>query len=301
MKSKIVIEGGHKLDGKIKISGSKNAALPLLAATLLTDEAIEIDNLPHLDDISVMINLLLNFGAEVKFLGHETKMSTRGKTIKIQCNNIKSTYAPYDLVNKMRASIVVLGGLLARFEEVDISMPGGCAIGLRPINFHLEALKKMGATIEIKSGHVKARAKGGLKAANIEFEKISVGATENILMAAVLAEGTTKIINAALEPEVMALVDMLNSMGGKITVNKRIIKIEGVKKLSGTKITIIPDRIEAASYALAALVTNGKLILQGVNKEIFDPVSNEFNQLNAKLVETDEGVEVYKSIGKKLK
>ncbi|MBT4921431.1 MAG: UDP-N-acetylglucosamine 1-carboxyvinyltransferase [Rickettsiales bacterium] len=293
--TKIAIEGGYKLKGKIRISGSKNASLPILAATLLTNDEMIIDNLPHLDDISVMINLLLSFGADINFTGHGSSLATRGKEIIVKCDNIQSTYAPYDLVNKMRASIIVLGALLARFEEADISLPGGCAIGLRPINFHLEALKKMGASIEIEAGHVKARAKGGLKGAHIVFDKISVGATENILIAATLAKGTTVIENAALEPEVMALVDMLISMGAKIKQEGRQFTIDGVERLSGSKITVIPDRIEAGSYALAALITDGEVELQGINGGVFSSIEKALIQVGADLTDTEAGVLIKRS------
>ncbi|MDC0857643.1 UDP-N-acetylglucosamine 1-carboxyvinyltransferase [Rickettsiales bacterium] len=292
--TKIAIEGGYKIDGQIRISGSKNAALPILAATLLTDEEIIIDNLPHLDDISVMINLLLSFGADVGFMGHGSKMSSRGKKISVKCNKITSTFAPYDLVNKMRASIIVLGALIARFGKAEISLPGGCAIGLRPINFHLEALKKMGTTIEIESGHVKATAKDGLKGAHIIFDKISVGATENILIAASLAKGRTIIENAALEPEVIALVDMLKSMGANIHIEDRTFIIEGVEKLNAAKVTVIPDRIEAGSYALAALATNGQVKLNGVTKEVFKSIDKQMSLIGAEITETDGGVFVKK-------
>ncbi|MBT4989849.1 MAG: UDP-N-acetylglucosamine 1-carboxyvinyltransferase [Rickettsiales bacterium] len=293
--TKIAIEGGCKLQGQIRISGSKNASLPILAATLLTSDKIIIDNLPHLNDISVMINLLLSFGANVEFIGHGSVLSTRGKEIAIKCDNIQSTFAPYDLVNKMRASIIVLGALLARFEEADISLPGGCAIGLRPINFHLEALKKMGAEIEIESGHVKARAKGGLKGAHIVFDKISVGATENILIAATLAKGTTIIENAALEPEVMALVDMLVSMGAKITQKERVFTIEGVDSLSAAKVTVMPDRIEAGSYALATLITDGEVELKGINRDVFQSIEQTLLDVGADITEIEDGLLVKKS------
>ncbi|MBL6785073.1 MAG: UDP-N-acetylglucosamine 1-carboxyvinyltransferase [Rickettsiales bacterium] len=288
--TKIAIEGGNQLKGSIRISGSKNASLPILAATLLTDDEIIIDNLPHLDDISVMINLLLSFGADIEFLGYGSKLATRGRKISIKCHDIKSTFAPYDLVNKMRASIIVLGALLSRFEEADISLPGGCAIGIRPINFHLEALKKMGAEIEIKAGHVKARAKGGLKGAHIKFDKISVGATENILIAATLAKGITVIENAALEPEIIALVDMLIAMGAKISRKDRVFTIEGVTRLSGTSVEVIPDRIEAGSYALATLATNGEVELKGIKRDIFASIEDKLNEVGAKLTDTENGV-----------
>ena len=180
--TKIAIEGGCKFQGQIRISGSKNASLPILAATLLTSDKIIIDNLPHLNDISVMINLLLSFGANVEFIGHGSVLSTRGKEIAIKCDNIQSTFVPYDLVNKMRASIIVLGALLARFEEADISLPGGCAIGLRPINFHLEALKKMGAEIEIESGMFLILFFERSKAIKFLYLKITLGRCVNFCL-----------------------------------------------------------------------------------------------------------------------
>ena len=258
---KIKIIGGKKLNGKIYISGAKNAALPLICASLLTDETVTLTNMPMLSDITAMNALLAELGTQIDAFddfvdGHPTK------TYSYRTPIFKSLVAPYDFVRKMRASYYVLGPLLAREEHIELSLPGGCAIGARPMDIHLSALEQMGAKIEIKNGYVHADVDGRLKGAHIIFRIASVGATCNILMAATLAEGTTTIENAAKEPEIGDLIDLLNAMGAKISgKDTSILTIEGVDKLHGARHKVIADRIEAGSYAVAAAITRGKIEL----------------------------------------
>ncbi len=258
---KIKIIGGKQLNGKIYISGAKNAALPLICASLLTDETVTLTNMPMLSDIKAMNALLTQLGTQIDefddFIDdHNTK------TYSYRTPKLTSLVAPYDYVRKMRASYYVLGPLLARERHIELSLPGGCAIGARPMDIHLSALEQMGAKIEIKNGYVFADAEDGLKGAHIIFRIASVGATCNILMAAVLAQGTTKIENAAKEPEIGDLIGLLNSMGAKISgKDTSILTIEGVKKLHGARHKVIADRIEAGSYAVAAAITRGRIEL----------------------------------------
>ena len=264
---KIKIIGGNTLNGKIYISGAKNAALPLVWASLLTKESVCLQNVPALSDITFLNSLLKYMGLKISekeeiFGSHTTQIYT------YQADDIKELIAPYDFVRKMRASYYVLGPVLARFHHVEFSLPGGCAIGARPMDIHLSSLEQMGATIKIKNGYVIADAPQGLKGAHIIFSKASVGATCNILMAAVLADGTTKIENAAKEPEIGNLIDLLNAMGAKISGrDTSILTIEGVKELHGATHTVIADRIEAGSYAIAAAITKGKIELINANAE----------------------------------
>ena len=264
---KIKIIGGNTLNGKIYISGAKNAALPLVCASLLTKEPVCLQNVPALSDITFLNSLLKYMGLKISekeeiFGSHTTQIYT------YQADDIKELIAPYDFVRKMRASYYVLGPVLARFHHVEFSLPGGCAIGARPMDIHLSSLEQMGATIKIKNGYVIADAPQGLKGTHIIFSKASVGATCNILMAAVLADGTTKIENAAKEPEIGNLIDLLNAMGAKISGrDTSILTIEGVKELHGATHTVIADRIEAGSYAIAAAITKGKIELINANAE----------------------------------
>jgi len=264
---KIKIIGGKTLNGKIYISGAKNAALPLVCASLLTKDTVTLKNVPELSDITFLNSLLNYMGLKITekeelFDGHSTKTYT------YQADDIKELIAPYDFVRKMRASYYVLGPVLARFHHVEFSLPGGCAIGARPMDIHLSSLEQMGATIEIKNGYVIADAPKGLKGAHIIFSKASVGATCNILMAATLADGITKIENAAKEPEIENLIDLLIGMGAKIFGRgTSILTIEGVKELHGTTEAVIADRIEAGSYAIAAAITKGKIELINARAE----------------------------------
>ncbi len=257
---KIVINGGLPLSGDITISGAKNSAIKLMAVCLLTDEPLELTNMPKLRDTRSMGQLLANLGVAVEE-GPSSHML-------LHAENITSTTASYDLVRKMRATFNVLGPLLARCHKAKVSLPGGCAIGARPVDLHLDALKALGAQIELSEGYVIARAKGGLKGANITFPFISVGATEHTMLAAVLAKGKTVLNNAAREPEIIDLADCLNAMGAKITgAGRSEMHIEGVEKLRGVQYSVVPDRIEAGTYALAAATAGGCVRLKNVRSE----------------------------------
>ncbi len=253
------IKGGKKLDGEIDISGAKNAALPLLACTILFENELNITNLPKVADILTFLKLLENLGS---------KYELKDTTLKINSSHITKTVAKYDIVRKMRASILTLGPLLARFGYCEVSLPGGCAIGQRPIDLHLKALEMMGATIEIKQGYVIATAKDGLKGTTVIFDKITVTGSENIIMAAALAKGSTKIINVAKEPEVVQLCEVLRECGVEIDgigSNELHIKGTNQKLLNSKDIKVIPDRIEAGTYLCAGAITNSKITLNRVN------------------------------------
>jgi len=258
---KIVIEGGHRLEGQLPISGAKNAALPLMCAALLTKESLTLHNLPHLADIKTLASLLNELGSEISYQEEGWDIGS-GQTATIATGHITSSTAPYDMVRKMRASILVLGPLLAREGEAIVSLPGGCAIGNRPIDLHLKAFEDIGAVIELKDGYV--RASGKLTGGTVHFPMISVGATENILMAACLASGTTIIENAAQEPEITDLARCLMAMGAKISgIGTSRLNVIGVPALHAAEYTVMPDRIEAGSYAAAAAMTGGELELIG--------------------------------------
>ena len=276
---RLEIKGGKKISGTIKISGSKNATLPILAATILTNTKVTIKNIPIVKDVTTMIELLSTIGSSVK-LNKEKKI--------IEINNEKplKTFASYRLLKTMRAGVLVLGPLLAKYRSAKVSLPGGCAIGSRPINFHLEALKRMGAKIKIKDGYVFAEAKKGLKGCIIKFPKISVGATENILIAACLSKGETKLRNCAIEPEINDLIIFLKKMGCNIKkFGKRGINVTGVEKLKPAIHSVIFDRIEAGTYIIAAALTKGKLKIKNINSKI---MSTEIGYL------TKMGVDIIK-------
>ena len=261
---KIQIYGGNPLSGTIMIGGSKNASLPVMCASLLTDEPLILGNVPHLADITTMANLLSQHGVEVSLEGHDDNEGHIGRVLSLKAKDINNTTAPYDLVRKMRASILVLGPLLARAGKAVVSLPGGCAIGTRPVDLHLNGLRKLGANISVENGYIHASVPKGLSGARIIFPKISVGATENLILASVLAKGTTILQNAAKEPEINDLVNCLNSMGAKIEgIGTPNLTINGVPKLNGTRHAIMPDRIEAGTYAIAAAITGGKINLLG--------------------------------------
>ena len=265
---KIQIIGGNPLEGSIKISGSKNASLPILASTLLTDKSIELLNIPNLSDIDSMINLLKSLDARIEL---------NGENLKINCQKPRTNFASYELVRKMRASFLVLGPLLARYGTAEVSLPGGCAIGARPINIHLNGLEKLGAVFKIENGYVKGTVNGYLKGSEIKLAISSVGATENILMAATLAEGKTIIKNAAKEPEIIDLCNFLNKMGANISgAGEDIIEIIGTSKLSGCSYSIMPDRIEAGTYALSVLGCSGKVKLMSLNKLLINHLKDIF-------------------------
>ncbi|KEC56556.1 UDP-N-acetylglucosamine 1-carboxyvinyltransferase [Bartonella koehlerae] len=263
----IEIVGGKKLKGTIPISGAKNAALPLMIAALLTEETLSLDNIPHLADIELLIRILNNHGVGYAVDGQKNHTDCiHSRTIHFTAQKITTTYAPYDLVRKMRASFWVIGPLLARCREAYVSLPGGCAIGTRPVDFILEGLKALGARITIENGYVHAKVPKELKGAHYRFPKVTVGGTHVMIMAAATANGTTVLENAACEPEVTNLVQALNAMGAKITGEEtKTLIIEGVEKLKGTRISVIPDRIEAGTYAMAVAMTGGDVVLKNAN------------------------------------
>jgi UDP-N-acetylglucosamine 1-carboxyvinyltransferase len=283
---KLLVRGGKKLDGSVQIAGAKNAALPLMVASILTDEKLTLTNVPHVSDIATMANLLVNLGIEVQLDGMDKDFGNQGRAVIFDAKNISNPVAPYELVRKMRASIFILGPLLARLGKAKVSLPGGCAIGTRPVDLHLKAMEKLGAKIELTGGYVDASVDGRLKGAEINFEKVSVGATENTLMAATLAEGETVINNAACEPEIIDLAKCLTAMGAKIQgAGTPQIRIQGVDKLHAARHRIIADRIEAGTYAVAAGITGGRLILQGVEMWILGGFREELEKAGLKLVQ----------------
>lgn len=285
---KLIVTGGNKLNGEVNIAGAKNAALPILVASILTDEGLTLSNLSHVKDISTMAVLLGNLGVAINFDGfHEDGFQARKATF--TANNITSQVAQYDLVSKMRASILIMGPLLARFGRAKISLPGGCAIGTRPIDLHLKALEEMGAKIDLQAGYVEANVSGKLKGAQIDFEKVSVGATQNIIMAATLAEGETVINNAAREPEISDLISCLNKMGAKISgAGSSTIKIVGVTKLHAAEHKIVADRIEAGTYAVAAGITGGEIKINGVDLSLFEGFADVLQQSGIILTQNDD-------------
>jgi len=288
---KIIIKGGKPLKGEITISGAKNAALPLMTAALLTDEPLRLSNMPRLADINTMADLLIGHGVKVTLEAGNN--GCIGRVMTLETPKITSTTAPYDIVRKMRASILVLGPVLARMGEATVSLPGGCAIGNRPIDLHLKALEKMGAEIELAEGYVRATAPHGLQGAVVHFPTVSVGATENILMAASLAKGTTVIENAAREPEITDLAECLVKMGAKIDgIGTERLVIEGQEALHGADHKVMADRIEAGSYAIAAGITGGDLKLKGVNSQIFGAALDTMREAGLHIEDCEAGVHV---------
>lgn len=297
---KLIIQGGKPLRGDIRISGAKNAALPLMAACLLTKDTLRLSNLPHLMDIATMVNLLTAHGVDFKLDGIDADGGHNGEIILLNAENITNFEASYDIVRKMRASVLVLGPLLARFKQARVSLPGGCAIGTRPIDLHLGALEQMGAIIELEGGYINAHTHG-LKGADITFEKVSVGATENILMAAALADGTTILRNAAREPEIGDLAHLLVKMGADISgIDSDTLIIKGQKELHGTDYSVIPDRIEAGTYMIAAAITDGDITLKGVDLSILDSVAEKLEEAGVSVVQGDTGIRI-KRAGKGIK
>ena len=288
---KIVIIGEEPLQGTIAISGSKNASLPLMAASILTNETITLNNTPNLADIHTMGSVLDSLGVNFD------------KTRLIDNNQIQLTYkesdralAEYDLVRKMRASILVLGPLLARKREATVSMPGGCAIGARPVNIHVDALAKLGGEFNLEKGYIKCEAKYGLKGAKITLPMISVGATENIIMAATLAKGETEISNIAIEPEIIDLIDCLKAMGGQIEIQpNRKVLIQGVDELHGTTHTIIPDRIEVGTYIIAGAITKGELEIKNIDFEHIENLLLAFDNLGMDIHKDKDSLKIKES------
>ena len=279
---KLLIRGGTSLSGEIAISGAKNAALPILSATLLTDSVMTIGNVPHLHDITTTIELLVRMGSQVTVDEH--------MRIEIDNSNIHNFFAPYELVKTMRASILVLGSLLARYGRADVSLPGGCAIGSRPVNLHIQGLTAMGADIVVEGGYIRASA-DRLKGVNLALDIVTVTGTENLMMAATLAEGLTVIENAAREPEVSDLAICLNKMGAKIKgAGTDRIRIEGVEKLNGTDYEILPDRIETGTYLVAAAMTGGSIKLKNTRPELLESVLVKLNEAGATIETNDHSI-----------
>jgi UDP-N-acetylglucosamine 1-carboxyvinyltransferase len=289
---RIIIQGGRKLSGRIPISGAKNAALTLMPCALLTDEPMTLRNLPRLADVDGFGHLLNQLGVSTTVEG--ARAGDFGRVMTLRASTIASTVAPYDIVRKMRASILVLGPLLARAGEATVSLPGGCAIGNRPIDLHLKALQALGAEIELAAGYVRASApKGGLTGGRISFPTVSVGATENALMAAVLAKGDSVIENAAREPEITDLAQCLNAMGAKVSgLRTDTLTVEGVERLHGATYSVMPDRIEAGSYACAALITGGSLELVGARRETMPSILSGLEDAGAVIEDTAKGIKV---------
>lgn len=280
---KLVVSGGARLTGEIKISGAKNSALPIMAATLLCDEPVIIHNLPHLHDITTMNELLRCLGVEL--------VITEKLSVEVHAGAISNFTAPYELVKTMRASILVLGPLLARHGRAQVSFPGGCAIGSRPVDLHLQGLEALGATIEVDGGYINACSKGRLRGARFLMDTVSVGATENIMMAAVLAEGQTVLENAAREPEIVDLANCLNAMGGDVRcAGSDTVKINGVEKLHGCEHRVMPDRIETGTYLVAAAATGGRVKLRDTQPDALDAVLLKLEETGAEISVGDDWI-----------
>jgi len=280
---KLIIIGGRRLHGELSVSGAKNAALPILAATLLSTQPVVLHNVPSLRDVSTMLTLLQYMGANIAF--------TEKHTIEAKSGEATTLKAPYELVKTMRASILVLGPLLARYGQATVSLPGGCAIGSRPVDYHLKALEQLGADIRIEAGYIHAQVKGRLQGAEITFEHVTVTGTENIMMAAVLAQGVTRLHNAAREPEVTDLAHFLNTLGAKISgIGTSTLEITGVDYLTGGHYRIVPDRIEAGTLLVAAAITGGDICLQNVSADLLAAVLTKLEQAGATITNTQDSI-----------
>jgi UDP-N-acetylglucosamine 1-carboxyvinyltransferase len=281
---KLIITGGETLEGEIRISGAKNAVLPIMAATLLADSPVTIRNIPHLHDVTTTMELLGRMGVHLTV---DEKMD-----IVVDASTINSLYAPYELVRTMRSSILVLGPMLSRFGRADVSLPGGCAIGSRPVNLHIKGLQAMGADVEVTNGYIKARV-DRLQGARLVMDIVTVTGTENLMMAATLADGISVIENAAREPEVTDLANCLNCMGAKITgAGTDTIEVEGVERLSGTEYKVLPDRIETGSYLVAAAITGGHVKLKDTRPDIMDAVLQALREAGAVITVGDDWIEL---------
>jgi UDP-N-acetylglucosamine 1-carboxyvinyltransferase len=291
---RIRIVGGRALNGSIPISGAKNATLPLMIASMLTDQTVILDNVPRLADVSLLQRIRSNHGVDMMVPGKRPGESQQnGHTLHIAASRIVDTTAPYDLVSKMRASFWVIAPLLARMGEARVSMPGGCAIGTRPVDMLIMALEKLGGQIDIDGGYVVARAKNGLKGAEIKFPKVTVSGTHVALMAAVLAQGTTVIDNAAQEPEIGDVADCLNKMGARVSgIGTSRLIIEGVTRLGGARHRVLPDRIETGTYAMAVAMTGGDVLLEGARPELLQAGLDVIAQSGAEITATNEGIRV---------
>ncbi len=294
---KIVIRGGLPLSGTIPIAGAKNAALPLMAASLLTDDILTLGNLPDLADIATMAELLSQHGVSVVPGGDAAGLPPR--VLELSARQITSTTAPYDLVRRMRASFLVLGPLVARRGEARVSLPGGDEIGVRPVDLHIKGLQRLGAEVELRGGYIEARAPNGLKGAEIAFPSVSVGATEHMLMAAVLAEGETVLVNAAREPEITDLANCLNAMGARIEgIGSDHMLVHGVARLHGATHTVIPDRIETGTYLMAVAATGGEVQLAGARLDHLEAVARLLENADIRMRETEGGIIVRRSTGR---
>jgi len=283
---KFLVNGPCRIKGQVNIQGSKNAALPILASTILFDRPVIIKNLPRVKDIDTMLNLLKSLGLKVQLFKHE-------KTVRISNNKKLKFLASYSLVKTMRAGILVLGPMISKYHKSITSLPGGCLIGARPVNFHLNALKKLGMKYEIKKGYIHAKSKGKLKGAKIKFPKISVGATENSIIAACLAKGETILKNCAIEPEIKDLTNFLISGGAKIKwIGKRTCRITGVDSLSGTEYSVMGDRIETGTFCVAATITNGDLRIKNFNPKIIQTEINILKKIGAKIKTSKDEIHI---------
>ncbi|WP_294537984.1 UDP-N-acetylglucosamine 1-carboxyvinyltransferase [uncultured Rhodoblastus sp.] len=296
---RIRIVGGNPLNGTIPISGAKNAALPLMIASLLTDRTVTLENLPRLADVSLLVRILSHHGVDYSIDGRrQGEEQDAGQTVHMTAREIVDTVAPYELVSRMRASFWVVAPLLARCGEARVSLPGGCAIGTRPVDLLLMAMERLGASIEIDAGYVVAKAPKGLRGAEINFPKVTVGGTHVALMAAALAQGTTVLHNAAREPEVLDLTDLLVKMGAKIRgAGQSTIEIDGVARLGGAKHRVLPDRIEAGTYAMAAAMTGGDVFLQGARAEHLQAALDILIQTGTQIDASDEGLRIRRDGG----
>jgi UDP-N-acetylglucosamine 1-carboxyvinyltransferase len=295
---RIRIRGGRRLHGEIQISGAKNAALPLMAAALLTAEPLHLANVPDLVDIATMTSLLSQLGTAISVAEPTAGAASTTREMRLQASRIIDTTAPYDLVRKMRASVLVLGPLLARCGEAKVSLPGGCAIGTRPVDLHLKGLTQLGAEIELHDGYVFAKAPKGLVGGRVVFPNVSVGATENLMMAAALARGETEIVNAAREPEVVDLAHCLTAMGADIGgIGTDALHIRGVERLHGAEHAVIPDRIETGTYAMAAAITDGDIELIGARLDQLEAVAQTLTQARVAVAPTARGLRVGRTNG----
>ena len=281
---KFLITGGVKLEGEVRISGAKNAALPLLAAMILADSPITLSNVPNLKDVNTLVKLIAGLGITISY---------EGDTVQADTSTLSNQFAPYELVKTMRASILVLGPLLARYGNAQVSLPGGCAIGSRPVDQHLKALEALGAHIEVENGYVHATVDGRLKGADITFDMVTVGGTENILMAAVLAEGVTTLRNAAREPEITDLANMLVKMGAKIEgIDTDTLVITGVESVHGCEYAVVADRIETGSYLAAAAITGGRVKTTHTDPSLLEAVLDKFEEMGAEVTRGDDWIEL---------
>ncbi len=294
---RIRIRGGNRLAGTIPISGAKNATLPLMIASLLTDETLTLRNVPRLADVNLLLSILRNHGTDMSMDGKRSgSAAMHGETVHLTAREIVDTVAPYELVAKMRASFWVLGPLVARCRQARVSLPGGCAIGTRPVDLYLMALEKLGAKISLDGGYVVAEAPGGLAGGRIVFPKVSVGATHTALMAAVLAKGETVIENAAREPEVADLAGCLVKMGAVIEgIGSSTLAVEGVERLHGAEHDVLPDRIETGTYAIAAAMTGGDVTLSGARPELLDAFQQVMHEADVEVAEVADGIRIQRN------